>query len=1100
VKHKLDIVAFTRRVFALAACLAAACALVVMPSSACASTDTVAIPEETQRELLESASIGVRVGSISAQTVAEEYPEADIQNFTSTPDIVNAVLSGKIQYGAIVEPVARAYMRQNQNLTYMTPVLYEFNENLMVQKGNDELKEKLNGALSEMRESGELESIYDKWVTDGNYDMSDVPVVEDGPVLKVACCATTEPKIFIQDNECAGYDAEIIMRVAYKLGYKVEFQDMAFNAELASVATGKSDVGISYSRTEEREKEVDFTDAYTKDAVAIITTKDQVSDYVVGSSTSDSYATGLLHSVTKALGSEDAWKLIVNFAVILALAVGLAFALHHHGHTKVRRAAIWGITLAIGIALAATSFFIDDPARVSAGDETDTLELTEEKRDELLSKSSVGVQLGGLVEIIVNDNYPTCDKQVYESIADTVVALGAGKIDYACVPDCMARLYMRQNSNYTYLEPELYEVDSHIGLKKGSELKDKIDAAIKQLKQDGTIDEVYNKWVVEGNYDMSDVEIPTEGETITVAYHSTSEPMMFLQNDEPAGCDIELAYRIAKIVGVQINWVDLPLTSELASLSAGKIDAALNLAYTDERAKEIDFSVGTYAAKWVAMTTRSNTAAVEAASASDVNDDETTMTVAKQYEMLQGKTIATAEGSPGYDELAEKLGSDSVTTYSSDEEAAAALADGKADYASVSETYAALFQRSNSGYVRATPCHQAYDSCFAVSKDNAELKEKIDTILQRMTDDGTIDKLHKKWVSDGDYDMSDVPKNTTGPALRVAVTTSSEPLSFIKDGEHVGLDCEVIERVAYELGMQVEYYEMDSSAEISAVASSEVDVACALTPTDELEQEADFTIPYFTSGACILMKSASADENSATIAQSLAESFENTFITESRWKLVVNGLGVTLAIALGSFVLATVAGAGLCAASRSKRLWLRGFAKLYDKLASGIPVLVWLMVTYYVIFAGVDISSVLVAILTLGLVAANSIAGVFKTGLGAVDQGEVEACVALGFSRRETFLHVILPQAAQHVWSLYAGEFTGLIKSTSIVGYVAISDLTKASDIIRSRTFEPFFPLIATALVYFVVIAIASWLFGLIAKRIDPKRRSEKRVLRGINR
>ena len=1097
-KHKLDIAAITRRVFALAACLAAACAFVAMPSAASASTDTVAIPEETQRELLGNATIGVRVGSLSAQKVVEDYPDADIQNFTSTPDIVNAVLSGKIQYGAIVEPVARAYMRQNQDLTYMTPLLYEFDENFMVQKGNDELKEKLNGALAEMRESGELESIYDKWVTDGDYDMSDVPVVEDGPVLKVACCATTEPKIFVQDNEYAGYDAEIVMRVAYKLGYKVEFQDMAFNAELTSVATGKSDVGISYSRTDEREKEVDFTDAYTKDAVAIIASKDQVSDYVVGTSTSDNYFTGLFQSITKALGSEDAWKLIVNFVVILVLAVGLAFALHHHGHTRARRAAIWGITLAIGVALAATSFFIEDPARVSAGDETDTLELTEEKRDELLSNSSVGVQLGGLVEIVVNDNYPTCDKQVYESIADTVVALGAGKIDYACVPDCMARLYMRQNSSYTYIEPALYEVDSHIGLKKGSDLKDKIDAAIKQLKQDGTIDEVYNKWVVEGDYDMSDVEVPTEGETITIAYHSTSEPMMFLQDDKPAGCDIELAYRIAKIIGVQINWVDLPLTSELASLSAGKIDAALNLAYTDERAKEIDFSVGTYTAKWVAMTTRSNTAAVEAASTSEVSDDETSVTVAKQYEMLQGKTVATAEGSLDYADLTEKLGSDSVAAYPSDAEAVAALTAGKADYASVSETYAALFQRSNSGYVRMTPSYLPFDNCFGISKSNTELKDKIDAILQRMTDDGTIDKLHKKWVTDGDYDMSDVPRNTTGPVLRVAVTLGAEPLSFIQDGEHAGLDCEVIERVAYELGMQVEYYDMNFTAELAAVTSNKVDVACGLTPTDERKQEVDFTIPYFTSGSCILMKSASADEDSATLAQSLAESFERTFITENRWKLVVDGLGVTLAIALGSFVLATVAGAGLCAASRSRRLWLRGFAKVYDKLASGIPLLVWLMVTYYVIFAGVDISSVIVAILTLGLVAANSIAGVFKTGLEAVDKGEVEACVALGFSKRETFRRVILPQAAQRVWSLYAGEFTGLIKSTSIVGYVAITDLTKASDIIRSRTFEPFFPLIATALVYFVVIAIASWIFGLIAKWIDPKRRSEKRVMRGI--
>ena len=1098
--------ALAARIIALVACALVACTL--MPAPALAASGTASVTAEQQSQLLEHASIGVRTGSISEQKVTEAYPEADIQHFTSTPDIINALTAGKVDYAMATESVCRRYMGTNDSLTYLEPAMFTVDENFALQKGNDELKSQINGVLSTMRESGELDSIYSKWTYDKNYSMDDVPVRTDGPVLKVAICATNEPKVFIQDGRFCGTDIEIILRVAYELGYQVEFQDMAFNAELASVSSGKSDIALSYSRTDEREKELDFSDAYTHDDIVFLTNKSTVSEYLGDNGSSsdqsgDSSASGgvaaAVATATASLGSEDGWKLIANLVVVAALACGLALALRMHGHTRRRRVLIWVATAAIAAALATTSLFIRGPSSTSSSTETesDTLELTEEKRDELLSDSSIGVQLGGLVEITIGDKYPNADKQVFESIPDTIAALGAGKIAYACAPDCIARLYMRQNSNYTFLEPSLYEVDDHFGLAKGSQWKTQIDAAIKELKQAGTIDEVYQKWVVDGDYDMSDVTVPTEGETLVVAYSASDEPMMFLQDGQPAGCDVELMYLIAQKIGVQIEWVNLPLTTQLASLSTGKLDVALGLAYTEERANQIDFTAALYSASWVVMTTKSNTAATEAAAASNVAKDETSMTVEKQYELMADKTVATAEGSLDYTDLTQKLGTNCVAAYPSDAEAAAALAAGHADYASVAETYAVLFQRQNAGYVRISPSYLPFDNCFGIAKGNTELKDKIDAILQRMTDDGTIDKLHKKWVNDGDYDMSDVPKNTTGPVLRVAVTLGAEPLSFIQDGEHVGLDCEVIERVAYELGMQVEYYDMNFTAELAAVTSNKVDVACALTPTDERKQEIDFTLPYFTSGSCILMKTATQTKG-ATLAESLASSFERTFITENRWKLVVDGLGVTMLIAVGSFALASVAGAGLCAAGRSKHRWLRGLAKLYGRLASGIPLLVWLMVTYYIVFAGVDVSAVLIAILSLGLVGADSIAGVYDTGLAAVDKGEIEAASAMGFSRAQTFRHIVLPQAAGRVWNLYAGEFTGLIKATSIVGYVAITDLTKASDIIRSRTFEPFFPLFATALVYFAVIALAGWLFSAAARRMDPKQRGAKRVLKGI--
>ena len=242
----------------------------------------------------------------------------------------------------------------------------------------------------------------------------------------------------------------------------------------------------------------------------------------------------------------------------------------------------------------------------------------------------------------------------------------------------------------------------------------------------------------------------------------------------------------------------------------------------------------------------------------------------------------------------------------------------------------------------------------------------------------------------------------------------------------------------------------------------------------------------------------SADAQSSGFFDDLVDNFNTAFVTENRWQLVASGLELTCFIAVGGFVLGSVLAAGLCWMSRRRNPVARGIVKAYSKLATGVPVLVWLMILYYVVFASVDVPAPLVAILCFGLQMAASISGVYDTGLAAVDKGQVEAALAMGFSPFETFRRIVLPQAAARVWTLYAGQFSSLIKATSIVGYIAVQDLTKASDIIRSRTFQAFFPLLSTAVVYFAIIALCGWVFSRLGRLLDPKRRKPAAVLKGV--
>ena len=452
-----------------------------------------------------------------------------------------------------------------------------------------------------------------------------------------------------------------------------------------------------------------------------------------------------------------------------------------------------------------------------------------------------------------------------------------------------------------------------------------------------------------------------------------------------------------------------------------------------------------------------------------------------------------------------KLGQDypdaDLQLFSSESDIIAALAGNKIDYAFVSEFYGNRYMETNEGYEYITPMYITFNVTFAVQKGNDKLREKIDAIIERMRADGTLDAINQKWVIDRDYSMDDVPTCDTGDdVLVVATTGTEEPYTFIKDGAHAGAAVEVAQRIASELGMRVEYQDMPTASEITAVASGKADIATQLSVTEERKQQVDFTSVYISLnyGSLAKVEGAQGAGLLDNFAANFKSNFKATFLTENRWQLVLNGLQVTCLITVGAFALGTVLAAGLSWLSHRRSRVARAFVIVYNKLSTGIPVLVWLMILYYVIFSAWDVPAVAVAVLCFGLQSASGIYGVFETGLAAVDNGQVEASLAMGFSHLDTFRNVVLPQAAARVWSLYSGQFTALIKATSIVGYIAIQDLTKASDIIRSRTFQAFFPLIATAVVYFAIIALCGWVFARLGLLLDPKRRRPQSILKGV--
>jgi polar amino acid transport system substrate-binding protein len=225
------------------------------------------------------------------------------------------------------------------------------------------------------------------------------------------------------------------------------------------------------------------------------------------------------------------------------------------------------------------------------------------------------------------------------------------------------------------------------------------------------------------------------------------------------------------------------------------------------------------------------------------------------------------------------------------------------------------------------------------------------------------------------------------------------------------------------------------------------------------------------------------------LLDSLRDSFHSTFFKEQRWRLIVEGLWTTVVVSVLSTLLGTVLGALICYLRMSSHWLLSAIGRGYIGLVRGLPVLLLLMLIFYVVFARLDINPILVAIIAFGMNFAAYVAEMFRSGVEGVDRGQFEAGIAMGFTRVQTFFHIILPQAVRRILPVFRGEFISLVKMTSIVGYIGVQDLTKASDIIRSRTFEAFFPLVMVALIYFVVIWVLGLALDAIDRRTDPERR-----------
>ncbi len=714
----------------------------------------------------------------------------------------------------------------------------------------------------------------------------------------------------------------------------------------------------------------------------------------------------------------------------------------------------------------------------------------------------IGVITGTPLEQIALDYFEDSEILYYDSYPDLSAALLSGYIDAYLGDKPGLQMVCAEQPQIGFIDEAIESNEYCFAFKKDDEkskdLCEEFNEFLDRIKSDGTFDEIADIWFGTDEdkkvVDMSDLR-DING-TIKVVTTSTDMPFSYIKDGQNVGYDIDIVVRFCREAGYDLELMDVDFNGRIPAVKSGKCDFSTDMNATDERREEVLFSDETCSGDIVLAVPSEDlkNSQYEALSQADG--------VYKSIDELSGKTIGVKQGTL-FDEIAlESIEDANISYYMSEADEWEALKSGKIDAFVVEVPTLKIMQHDNNELTMVPEELGSTDfaAVFQKSEEGDKLREEFDEYLEKIIQDGTKDQLLDKWLSD-DYDLKTIEDYTQYPAtngtIKLATEGEYEPFNYIEDNKAVGYDIELAALFCKEYGYALEIQLMHFDSIIPSVESGKSDMAIsALSIDEERAQTVNFSQPYYKGEIIAAVLKADIEETS--FIGGIKESFIKTFVKEHRYRLFITGVLTTLLITVLAIAFGTLLGFIIFMACRRGNPVANIIARVFVWLIQGMPIVVLLMILYYIIFAKSDIGGTVVSVVAFTMVFGAGVFGMLKSGVGAVDKGQMEAAYALGFSDLRAFFKIILPQALPHFMPTYKAEVIALIKATAIVGYIAVQDLTKMGDIVRGRTFEAFFPLIAVAIIYFILGGALRAIVNRIEINIDPKQRKREEILKGI--
>ena len=467
---------------------------------------------------------------------------------------------------------------------------------------------------------------------------------------------------------------------------------------------------------------------------------------------------------------------------------------------------------------------------------------------------------------------------------------------------------------------------------------------------------------------------------------------------------------------------------------------------------------------------------------------------------LNGYLVGVQTGTQYEDALLKRCPDAKIQLFSVATDMLIALEQGKLD-AILTETVSVSSMKGTHPWLQEIPEPvTSYDIVFGIGNTaNAHLlKTQLDEFIAKTKQTGVYDEMQSYWITNFSTDTCVADKSgITGEngKLTVALESGYEPFSYLRFDELQGYDVDFIYRFCREYGYEPVLYPINQDAIVAALELGKFDIGTSLPHTTERENSIQMSDPY---NVLIIQAATSGTHTEKdSFFLSMKNSFYNIFINESRWELFAEGAGVTVFMTILSMLFGTVLGFLLYLLCRSSSAATM-ITEMISFLIGMTPSVLFLMILYYVVFGSWNISGVWVSIIAFSLLFASSMYGMITDGITAVGNQQYEGARALGYNKNQALFSILLPQAARHIFPRYKGAIVSLIKETSIVGYIAVSDLTKMSDIVRNRTYEAFFPLISTTIIYFAITGLFIAVVKCVEIKLDPKYSTAKHITDGV--
>ena len=451
---------------------------------------------------------------------------------------------------------------------------------------------------------------------------------------------------------------------------------------------------------------------------------------------------------------------------------------------------------------------------------------------------------------------------------------------------------------------------------------------------------------------------------LVMVTNATFPPYEYVANQRIEGIDPHIVREIASRLGYELVIQDMSFDAVIAAVQSGKADiAASGLTVTDERKKQINFTIPYVVAEQVVIVKKSSPV--------------------RTLKDLKGKRIGVQHGTTGDTFVAKNICE--PERFSTGPVAVAALLKDKVDVVVIDNEPAQVFLKQRRELRLLKEPLTAEEYAFAIGKHNKELLGRFNKELEKMRNSGELAGIIKHYKD---------------------LNSQSSPVAA--DNGYWG---------------------------------------------------------------------------------GIKESFKLNFVKDKRYLYLLNGFWVTVKVSFFAVLLGIVIGFGTAiirsAADQTGKFKLADFfCRLYLTVIRGTPVVVQLLIIYFVIFGAVDVDKVIVAIIAFGINSGAYVAEIIRGGIMSIDKGQMEAARSLGLSYWQSMREIILPQAFKTALPSLGNEFIVLLKETSVSGYIALQDLTKGGDIIRSQTYDAFLPLLAVAAIYLAVVVLLGKLLECLERRL----------------